>query len=97
MFRRKLFSVNNVTVFKRTMSIKDVKEIFQKSVEAVLPTQLIKNEVQVCNRHLSIRGQSYELKKPCYVIGFGKAVLGMALEIERILGKTKCIGVVSLI
>lgn len=71
----------------QTMSSqRKLKEIFLKSVKSVQPENLIKENVQVLDRHLVIKNDKYVLQKPCHVIGFGKAVLGMALELERQLG-----------
>lgn len=67
-------------------SVQQLSEIFLKSVDAVLPRNLIRNEVKLHDRHLLVRGKTFELKKPCYMVGFGKAVLDMAVETERILG-----------
>ncbi|KAJ8922629.1 hypothetical protein NQ315_007661 [Exocentrus adspersus] len=65
--------------------VQPLKEIFLKSVEAVQPQRLIRNQVKVTDRHLVVKGDAYELRKPCYLVGFGKAVLGMATEIEAVL------------
>ncbi|KAJ3657530.1 hypothetical protein Zmor_009326 [Zophobas morio] len=71
--------------FTRKMSIQPLKEIFLKSVESVQPHHLIPSQVHVTNSHLSIQNRSYPLHKPCYLVGFGKAVLGMSLELEKLL------------
>lgn len=83
------------TISKRNMSKEDLKDIFLKSVQSVQPQQLIKNELKLIDRHLVVRGESYELRKPCHVVGFGKAVLGMATEVERVLGDQLESGVVA--
>lgn len=83
------------TTSKRSMSNQDLRDIFLKSVQSVQPQQLIKNELKLTDRHLVVRGESYELRKPCYVVGFGKAVLGMAIEVERVLGDQLQSGVVA--
>lgn len=75
-----------ITVFKCYFSAQQLKEIFFKSLDAVLPTNLIRNEVQICKSHLLVRGESFSLRKPCHMVGFGKAVLGMAAEMENTLG-----------
>ncbi|KAJ8931308.1 hypothetical protein NQ314_015810 [Rhamnusium bicolor] len=95
MFNSKSFSVFRITissvrlantVFKRAMSNSELKGIFLKSVEAVQPQRLIRNKVRLRDCHLTVGGDTYVLNKPCYVVGFGKAVLGMAIEIENVLG-----------
>lgn len=83
-------SLTRASVFQKmcsaSFSSQQLKELFLKSVSAVLPRNLIRNEVKVRDRHLLIRGQTFELKKPCYMVGFGKAVLDMAVETEKIIG-----------
>lgn len=69
-------------------SVQQLKDIFLKSVDAVLPRNLIKNEVKLQNGHLLVKGQSFPVHKPCYMVGFGKAVLDMAVETEKILGSS---------
>lgn len=78
--------LTNQQMCKSNFSVQDLKDIFLKSVDAVLPRNLIKNEVKLQNGHLLVRGQSFVIRKPCYMVGFGKAVLDMAVETERILG-----------
>ncbi|XP_018563727.1 glycerate kinase [Anoplophora glabripennis] len=73
------------TKSKSEMSKEVLKDIFLKSVASVQPQKLIKNELKLTGRHLVVRGETYQLRKPCYVVGFGKAVLGMAIEVERVL------------
>lgn len=75
-------------VFKRKMSStpEQLKQTFASAVSSVEPRELIRKAVVFNNGHLTVRHKSYPLRKPCYVVGFGKAVLGMALEIEEILG-----------
>lgn len=68
------------------MSVQILKEMFLKSVEAVHPENLISSQIKVNNGHLLVRDKSYPLRYPCYVVGFGKAVLGMAKQLEVILG-----------
>ncbi|KAJ8933897.1 hypothetical protein NQ318_008689 [Aromia moschata] len=82
-------------LLKRPMSHKDLKEIFLKAVESVQPRTLIDNEVKLQSRHLLVREQRYPLHKPCYMVGFGKAVLSMATAMERVLGDHLKKGVVT--
>lgn len=72
-------------LFYSTSSVQ-VKSIFQAAVAAVEPYRLIENCVHFHNGHLVVNEQSYVLQKPCYVVAFGKAVFGMCVAIERILG-----------
>lgn len=72
-------------MFKSHYSVQNLTEIFLKSVDAILPRNLIRNEVNFNQSHLTVRGHSFPIRKSCYLIGFGKAVLEMAVEMERIL------------
>ncbi|KAK4886616.1 hypothetical protein RN001_002887 [Aquatica leii] len=73
----------------------NLKAIFRSSVAAVKPKQLIRDSVRVQNNILYINNDCYPIKKPMYVVGFGKAVFDMALETENILGKYIKKGVVN--
>ncbi|XP_060531272.1 glycerate kinase [Cylas formicarius] len=66
--------------------IPHLKRIFEECVKSVQPEKLIRTQVGLRERHLCVNGQTFELKRPCHVVGFGKAVMGMALKIETILG-----------
>lgn len=74
------------SMHKSYFSVQHLKDIFLKSVDVVSPKNLIQNEVKLQQNHLVVRGESFLLEKPCYMVGFGKAVLGMAIEMESILG-----------
>ncbi|XP_973880.3 glycerate kinase [Tribolium castaneum] len=89
------FSVLNSHLNVRKMSVQVLKEIFTKSVESVQPQNLITKQVSVSSGHLTVCGHTYPLHKPCYVVGFGKAVLGMALELEKLLKDKLKMGVVT--
>ncbi|CAH1174213.1 unnamed protein product [Phaedon cochleariae] len=91
---KSLAAFNNHCVQSK-MSLKDIREIFLKSVEAVQPQKLIEKEVIVHQNTLTVRGQTYPLEKPCYLVGFGKAVLGMSVELERALGDRLQRGIVA--
>ncbi|XP_066253993.1 glycerate kinase [Euwallacea similis] len=63
-----------------------LKNLFEDAVKAVQPAELIKNQIKYSNGHLSVNNQTYPTAKAYYAVGFGKAVLGMALELEKTLG-----------
>lgn len=80
---------NGVTSSQQVMSpasFHEAKSIFVVAVAAVEPCKLIENSVRLEDGHLMVNNQSYELQKPCYVVAFGKAVLGMVIAVENILG-----------
>ncbi|XP_066141417.1 glycerate kinase [Euwallacea fornicatus] len=62
-----------------------LKNLFEETVKAVQPAELIKNQIKYSNGHLSVNNRTYPSVKAYYAVGFGKAVLGMALELEKIL------------
>ncbi|ENN70738.1 hypothetical protein HUJ04_011561 [Dendroctonus ponderosae] len=64
----------------------NLRKLFAGAVKAVQPASLINNQVKLADGHLTVSDQSFPLAKSCHVAGFGKAVLGMALELERTLG-----------
>lgn len=80
---------------KCNYTVQHLKDIFLKSIDAVLPRNLIKNQVKFQQRSLVVGGKSFSIRKPCYMVGFGKAVLEMALETEKVLGCQLKRGVVT--
>ncbi|CAH0559926.1 unnamed protein product [Brassicogethes aeneus] len=79
----------------RTMHNEILREIFQESVNSVQPQTLIKNKVLVHESHLSIDSETHPISKPCYIVGFGKAVVGMAVQLEKALGSKLEMGIVT--
>lgn len=78
--------------------IGDLLQIFRSSVSAVLPENLIKKYIcfNSAKQQLSVAGKNYNLQtKNVYVIGFGKAVMNMAMEVERTLGSKIKQGIIS--
>lgn len=81
----------------------NLRTIFLRSVEAVVPSNLfepskytltpkLENDTELIN----IQGTTYDLfNKQCYIVGFGKAVLGMAVRLERSLTKHLVSGILS--
>lgn len=73
----------------------DMQSIFDKSVRAVQPNTLLKKAIEVKENTLIVSDTQYKLNKNSYLIGFGKAVLGMAYEAEKILENHLCSGIIS--
>ncbi|ESO99287.1 hypothetical protein LOTGIDRAFT_186721 [Lottia gigantea] len=73
------------------------REIFSSAVSSVLPGEMIINKVKYENENkiLHIENREYSLKNNVYVVGFGKAVLGMARTVEDILKHEIKSGIVS--
>lgn len=65
----------------------DLKRTFLHSVQAVHGGNLIRKHVKLYgDKYIKICGRSYSLKNNFYLVGFGKAVYSMAVELESILG-----------
>uniref|UniRef100_UPI00398E8B85 glycerate kinase isoform X2 n=1 Tax=Pristiophorus japonicus TaxID=55135 RepID=UPI00398E8B85 len=69
--------------------------IFQTAINAVLPQNMIKNNMSREGDRLMIQNQCFPVHKNVYLVGFGKAVLGMAAAVEEILGDQLLKGVIS--
>ena len=71
------------------MSIHCLREISLEAIASVHPSSLLRPLVQLrCSDDVSevvVDGKSFSLNdsKGCHVVGFGKAVLGMAAELNR--------------
>ena len=59
--------------------------IFKKGLQSVLPRSLVFNNISVNNNTLFVGGCRYTLHRNVFVVGFGKAVLGMAIAVEELL------------
>ena len=61
------------------------REIFVKSLESLSPTKLLENTIVFDSAtkilHVSDNEHQYDLKNGYYLIGFGKAVLGLASQV----------------
>ncbi|PSN33057.1 Glycerate kinase [Blattella germanica] len=74
---------------------RDLRAFFDASVRAVQPNSLLRESFTVEGDILKVKDRHYKLNNNCYVVGFGKAVLTMAFEAERILGKHLVTGIIS--
>ncbi|KYM78760.1 Glycerate kinase [Atta colombica] len=73
----------------------DLRDIFRSAVKAMSPNEIIRRRVKLRDNALYVDERSFPLKGDVYLIGFGKAVMGMAVELERVLGDTLKKGIVS--
>ena len=66
-----------------------VRQLFAKGVNSVLPHVRLKQMLQFDGKNIiKVEGVDQEFVVPnegCHVVGFGKAVIGMAAELQRIL------------
>ncbi|XP_033114564.1 glycerate kinase-like [Anneissia japonica] len=73
----------------------DAKQIFEAAVAAVLPHQMISRSLVVDGSRLLVDGCSYTLDRNVHMVGFGKAVIGMARSVEDMLGQHLVKSVIS--
>lgn len=89
--------VGLASLYSRSMSSLDTRAraVFSAAVEGVQPDIVVRRGLERHGDKLLVGGQTFTLTNNVYVVGFGKAVLGMAAEAERILGDHLIKGVVS--
>ena len=72
---------------KTSQDMNLARQIFLKATNSVLPQIRLRQILQFDGNNLHIENRSYQIpKNGCHVVGFGKAVIGMAAELQRILG-----------
>ncbi|XP_047202986.1 glycerate kinase [Girardinichthys multiradiatus] len=89
-----LLGRRNPTFHKMSMDSR-AREIFRAAVEAVQPDRVVRQSLERKNDSVIIDGCTFTLRHNLHLVGFGKAVLGMAAEVERILGDHLINGVIS--
>ncbi|XP_077428500.1 glycerate kinase [Vanacampus margaritifer] len=83
---------------RRKMSLDSrAREVFAAAVEAVQPDIAVQQSLERQGDSVEVvgSGRKFTLRNNVHVVGFGKAVLGMATEAERILGDHFVGGVIS--
>ncbi|XP_043507157.1 glycerate kinase-like isoform X1 [Frieseomelitta varia] len=91
-FARRKMSTDTRSL-ERSKSI--LKDMYFTGVRAVSPKNLMLNKVKFKDGILYAGDQSFQLKENVYLVGFGKAVMGMAVILEHMLGYHLKKGVVS--
>ncbi|KAM5292351.1 glycerate kinase isoform 2-T2 [Ctenodactylus gundi] len=73
------------------------QQLFESAVSAVQPGPMLRRALSLdpCGRQLKVRDRSFQLQQNLYLVGFGKAVLGMAAAAEELLGQHLVQGVIS--
>lgn len=71
--------------------------LFENTVGAVLPGPMMHRALSLdpSSGQLKVRDRSFQLRQNLYLVGFGKAVLGMAAAAEELLGQHLVQGVIS--
>ncbi|XP_076763864.1 glycerate kinase [Xylocopa sonorina] len=72
-----------------------LKNMYFAGVHAVSPITLVSNKVKFQDGTLYVKDESFEMKQNVYLVGFGKAVMGMAIVLEHMLGDYLKKGIVS--
>ena len=75
---------------------KDVLKIFRTAISSVLPQQMLQNVLHIENDVLHVEDREYPLNNNVHIVGFGKAVAGMARVVEEKLGPHIVQGIVSI-
>ncbi|NXJ74521.1 GLCTK kinase, partial [Trogon melanurus] len=82
-----------------SMSLREhALSLFRSAVGTVRPAPMLKRAVKLqgdeCPQ-LLVKGRAFPLKQNLYLVGFGKAVLGMAAAAEEILGEHLVRGIIN--
>lgn len=85
-------------MFELPLESLHAKDIYNVAVSAVEPQHMIRKAVQydADKAILTVQEKKYELNHNVYVVGFGKAVLGMGRAVEDILGEHIVKGILSI-
>lgn len=73
------------------------RQLFESTVGAVQPGPMMHRALSLdpSSGQLKVRDRSFQLRQNLYLVGFGKAVLGMAAAAEELLGQHLVQGVIS--
>ncbi|NXI49513.1 GLCTK kinase, partial [Chloroceryle aenea] len=82
-----------------SMSLREhALSLFRSAVATVQPAPMLKRSLKLqggrCPQ-LLVKGQAFPVKRDLYLVGFGKAVLGMAAAAEEILGDYLVHGIIN--
>lgn len=74
----------------------DLKALFDAAIKTVSPKKIIKDKVKLENGTLHVEDKTFPIGEKVYLVGFGKAVMNMAIEMDKILGKRLVKGIISI-
>ena len=84
--------------FREDFDLKrDCEEMFRYAIKSVHPKQMIENVLKY-NREtsaLKVKDETYILHRNVFVVGMGRAVMGMAKAVEDVLGEHLVAGIIS--
>ncbi|NXK88232.1 GLCTK kinase, partial [Formicarius rufipectus] len=82
-----------------SMSLREhALSLFRSAVGTVCPAPMMKRALKIQGKgcpQLLVKGQAFPVKRDLYLVGFGKAVLGMAAAAEEILGDHLAHGIIT--
>lgn len=101
LYSRNFNQLHTVTMNSATDTCrKDINIIFQSAVKSVEPKKLIERTISVKqtdgNCTLTVGDMCYDINRNVYVVGFGKAVSGMARAIDDCLNDHIVKGIISI-
>lgn len=73
-----------------------LRQMFLNSVNHVRSNALVSAALKIKNEQLVVGDKTYPLTKNYYCVGFGKAVLGMACQVEELLQENLIQGILSM-
>ncbi len=73
----------------------ELRNIFLRTISATNPGKLLGSWLSTNGPELKVADLTFPLNHNCYLVGFGKAVYGMAVEIENIVGNHLQKGIIS--
>ena len=74
----------------------NLKDIFSLAVDSVSPQKMVHGVLKVDGNCVSVNDKDYKLRNNVHVVGFGKAVLGMARAVDDVLHEHIVSGVISI-
>lgn len=85
-------------MFSKKLSLaQDARRIFKAAVKAVSPAHMVNAVLKKDSGQLFVAEKSFPFKSQrIFLVGFGKAVLGMAGAVENIIGSDLCSGILSI-
>lgn len=90
----KMFSTSSRKFTKNLCQ--EASVMFQSAYKSVQPSVLMQRAIEVHENSIVIQEKSFPLAKNVYIIGFGKAVLGMAAVVDSKLKGHNVSGIISI-
>lgn len=95
--RQMVYEASTSTSAHRDLD-KDARSIFSSAISAVLPDKMISKHVKFSpeDNVVTVDKESYKVRQNVYIVGFGKAVCGMACKLNKILHEHIVKGILSI-